>query len=138
MKHEKLIIFVDDDADDRMLVRDAFPKSSGYILLTLQNGMELFGHLADCKEGHYPCLIILDINMPRLSGWDIIDQLRCHDVYCTIPLYVYSTDFRLNARRRALNMGIPYLEKPMIFEELVEAWEAFIYYCNTATIKDNI
>jgi CheY-like chemotaxis protein len=130
MKQDKWIIFVDDDADDRLLMCDAFPRQSGFQLLALEGARDLFDHLGRCRDGGYPCLIILDINMPKFSGWEIIELLKQHEGYGAIPLYIYSTASRSDDLERASAMDIPYLAKPMVFDELVDAWRVFIHFCN--------
>ncbi|GAA4341366.1 response regulator [Flaviaesturariibacter amylovorans] len=89
MTASKYIIYVEDDPDDVLLLREAFTGIDDYDLLSLENGAELLRYLDDAI--HLPSLIILDINMPVLNGRETLKLLKQHPVYSGIPVVMFST-----------------------------------------------
>ncbi|RYZ00776.1 MAG: response regulator [Chitinophagaceae bacterium] len=85
----KYIIYVEDDPDDVLLLREAFADIDGYDLLVLGNGAELLRYLDGTI--HLPSLIILDINMPVLNGRETLKLLKQHPVFSGIPVVMFST-----------------------------------------------
>lgn len=86
-----LSVFVaDDDEDDRFLMKMAFdthcPEANVEFAV---DGMDLMSALQESPAN--PCLIILDLNMPRLNGIDSLQLLRATNTYDKTPIIVLST-----------------------------------------------
>jgi len=112
------VILVDDDEDDRFLFQQAFRAyTPNYLLQALENGVELFQHLEDSLA--LPALIILDLNMPLLDGFEVLSRLRTHPTYCLIPIVILTTSDAETDRRRAQELGANrFLTKPPSLQEL--------------------
>ena len=112
------VILVDDDEDDRFLFQQAFRAyTPNYLLQALENGVELFQHLEDSLA--LPALIILDLNMPLLDGFEVLSRLRTHPTYCLIPIVILTTSDAETDRRRAQELGANrLLTKPPSLQEL--------------------
>ena len=110
--------FVDDDDDDRLFIRSAFEDISPAVtVLTLNNGEQLLAELADC--GGLPKLILLDLNMPGLNGFDILRQLRGTPSFRHIPVVIFTTSSNGLDRQLSLSEGAnDFLTKPTTYQEL--------------------
>ncbi|NEU68352.1 response regulator [Spirosoma agri] len=120
---------VDDDQDDQYLFQVAFKRLVPPVDVKLLNdGEELLPALNQCDT--LPSLIILDLNMPRLNGFEALKQLRADPVYETVPVVVLSTSSWHGDQERAMRLGANgFLTKPpsmdmllVLFRELVQDW----------------
>jgi CheY-like chemotaxis protein len=80
------VLVVDDDADIREAVR-AVLESDGYEVHTAANGHEALELLGRMRE---PCLILLDLMMPVLSGWEFLELRKRNHHLANLPVVVVS------------------------------------------------
>ena len=76
-----LILHVEDDPNDVFLFSRAFKKADLHAeLQTIEDGEALINHLAKAAEagGRHPALLLLDIKLPRKSGFEVLEWLRAH------------------------------------------------------------
>lgn len=116
--NKQCVFIADDDDDDQFLLKLAFkqysPKSH---LLFAQDGLELLTLLAQTKLA--PCLIILDLNMPRLNGFEALRILKHSPLYQDTPVVILTTSTANEDRHRAYELGASdYITKPIYFEQL--------------------
>jgi CheY-like chemotaxis protein len=122
------ILIADDDADDRLLVKDAFRESSlGNDLFFVEDGEELMQFLH--QQGRYvtpapaprPGLILLDLNMPRKDGHEALAEIKADPQLRSIPVVVLTTSQVEEDILRTYNLGVAgFITKPVTFESLVE------------------
>jgi len=116
---------VDDDDDDQTFIELAFgvmtpavnvlPLTDGASLLTLLNESETV-----------PRLIILDINMPGLSGFDTLRQLRSQLAYAHIPVVMMTTSASPDDRDKSLALGAnQFVTKPNTYSQLTQLTAGF-------------
>ncbi len=75
--------------------------------------------LASLQEGTLPDLIITDINMPDMDGYEFVQQLKARSAYRNIPIMVLSSNQVSSDRLKLFKMGVEeYLVKPFNPEEL--------------------
>ena len=73
-------------------------------------------------EGAAPDLIVLDMNMPGVTGLDVLEFIRSRDRWDHIPIIILSVESEDEMVERAVNMGADgYVFKPMTMDELEEA-----------------
>jgi CheY-like chemotaxis protein len=99
----KNILLVDDDMDDRMLFQQTLKEiDQDTRLHCTENGLEMATWLDECPEQDLPDLIILDQNMPKMTGKESLIFLKDSTRYRYIPVIIYSTfqvkDFYLSCR----------------------------------------
>lgn len=114
------VILVDDDEDDRFLIQQAFKQQSAdYVLQALQSGQELFQILEHSPE--LPSLLILDLNMPLMNGFEVLKRLRTHPEYCFIPIVILTTSDAEADRKRARELGASsFVTKPPSLDQLIK------------------
>jgi len=112
MKKRPYIMVVDDEqAILRMLSRTLEPEGYGVILA--DNGSSALALLEDCR----PDLVILDIMMPGLDGFQVLDLIRQRS---NIPVIMLTAKREVNTARDALNLGADdYVRKPFGRGELL-------------------
>ena len=106
------VLLVDDDADTRDLYRWVF-ESRGYVVDEAENGEVAIAHAHACR----PDLVVLDNDMPVMSGLDAARVLRADPSYAAIPIIMLSG----GTRPRAGDIGLceVFLDKPCTVEELL-------------------
>ena len=80
------ILLVEDEVDIRDILKDAL-EWEGYRVYTASNGKEGMEILPEIP---IPCLILLDLMMPVMNGWDFADALETHAPYADIPIVTLS------------------------------------------------
>jgi CheY-like chemotaxis protein len=94
MKRVPLILLADDNPDDRTFIRDAFTYVNANIeLKILGSGQELLQHLKFVSNDDLPSLIVLDYNMPKLNGGEVLKILLKEERYKHIPKIILSTSY---------------------------------------------
>jgi two-component system response regulator len=121
------ILIAEDDADDRFLLETAF-QECGYNdkLVFVENGIELLSFLREEKNRNgldrkFPAFIMLDLNMPKKDGREVLKELKENDEYKVIPVVIFTTTKNENEIRRCYELGAnSYVVKPVNFEHLVK------------------
>lgn len=114
------VILVDDDEDDRFLAQQAFKLwNSKYVLQALQSGQELFRFLEESLT--LPTLILLDLNMPLTSGFEVLERLRAQQQYSSVRIIILTTSDLEADRRQARLLGANnFFTKPPNIEQLAK------------------
>jgi CheY-like chemotaxis protein len=117
------ILIVEDDALIQDMLTD-FLEDEGYQTARAANGLEALTHLR--KEIILPCLILLDLNMPIMTGWQFRHHQQQDPVLASIPTVIVSA---LRNLKNDLLSPAPagLLEKPVDFDKLLSTVEQ---YCN--------
>lgn len=86
----RTLMLVDDEASHRHLMR-AMLAPLGFIVIDIDNPLDAFARLSsEVENGNPPDLIMLDVSMPGLNGWQLAQQLR--DEGCQLPIIMVSAD----------------------------------------------
>ena len=127
---DNIVIYVDDDPDDRELVRDAFYKHVNKVeMLCFGSGNEALSYLAETTADRMPCLIILDVNMPKLNGRQTLLRIKQNDQLSNVPLVLFSTSSDPRDKEFAKRNGASYVVKPFSYENLKSVVQWFIDQC---------
>ena len=137
VKHS--ILYADDDPDDLAIVQDAFEKYAENIeLVTAYDGVEAIQYLKSLSPIEpAPCLIILDINMPRLSGKEALKELRTMERFKHIPVVMFTTSALPDDREFARKYNAGFITKPLDFRQITIIADTFVEHC-TDEIKRKI
>lgn len=128
-----VILMAEDDADDRLLTKDALTESRLHNdLRFVEDGVELLQFLR--REGEYagaprPGIILLDLNMPRMDGREALREIKADPDLRRIPVVVMTTSKAEEDVVRSYDLGASsYITKPVTFEGLVEVMRALGRY----------
>lgn len=124
---EGYILIAEDDADDRFLLQSAF-EENGYTdkLHFVENGVDMLNYLhgIEKKDGNdalLPRFILLDLNMPKKDGREVLKELKQHNLFKKIPVIIFSTTNNEQEMRRCYEAGAnSYITKPNSFESLIK------------------
>jgi CheY-like chemotaxis protein len=120
VSHQPFIVYCDDDEDDLCFLREYL---EGYCpdlrLQTFSCSSEALRFLEQLAEaGDKPSLVILDINMPPLSGKDLLIRLRTNPFYDDVPLTLFTTSSMTHDYQFALQHNASFITKPMHLSQL--------------------
>ncbi|MCF0072778.1 response regulator [Dyadobacter sp. CY261] len=117
MQEYKTIFLVDDDEDDRMLMREALEKSiSPITIVDVAHSHDLLRFLENAPNG--PKLILMDMNMPRIDGLQMLVHLKSDKPHKHIPVVMISTTTNQAMISRAYDLGAnAFIVKPVSFAE---------------------
>ena len=132
------ILMAEDNPDDIMITQRAWKK--GQIknpLYIVNNGEETIEFLY--KKGSYidaptPSLLLLDLKMPRMDGFEVLSKLKGDSRFRKMPIIVLTTSDREKDIERAYNLGCnSYICKPMTFENfikvVIEIQQYWLFLC---------
>jgi CheY-like chemotaxis protein len=116
-----VVLVVDDDADYRAIVRDILERDR-YFVVEAPDGRDALEIL---RSGAAPAirLILLDLAMPTMSGWQLVDVLRGDPALSSLPVLVTS-GIPLHGDASGIGATIPSLRKPIDEEHLLSAVSA--------------
>jgi CheY-like chemotaxis protein len=118
----KRILYVEDDDMSRDVISTRLTRS-GYEVVTLEDGHRALATVAD---GAFD-LIILDMSMPGLSGWDTAKKLKASPATASIPILALSALTMSTDRKKALDSGCSDFDsKPVVLPRLLGKIEALI------------
>lgn len=121
------ILIADDDADDRMLIADAFEEANltnpiEFVVdgLDLLDYLKRQGKYEELKDQDLPGLILLDLNMPRMDGRAALAEIRKNPEFEDIPVVALTTSKSEEDILQAYNLGVnSFITKPDTFDGLV-------------------
>lgn len=127
------LLLVDDDPDDMELIRTAFEFVDTKLYLhEVNDGIEALDHLEKLSEEEFPCLIVLDFNMPRMNGLEVLQQLKTNDRYNSIPRVILTTSSDTSLKEACLaNSADKFLVKPSSYPELVKLAATLMDWCTS-------
>jgi CheY-like chemotaxis protein len=122
-----VVLHVDDDPNDAELFRVAARKAEAHFVLNNAEDAEKAiaylsgrGLYADRRNFPLPSLVLLDLKMPRVTGLEVLQWIRCRPEWAQLPVVVLSGSELQDDIQRAYEMGAnSYLIKPLGFEALV-------------------
>jgi two-component system response regulator len=122
------ILMADDDADDRLMTKEAFEASQLVNdLRFVEDGVQLMDYLyqrgaySDPELAPKPGIILLDLNMPKKDGREVLAEIRNNPMFRCIRVIVMTTSKAEEDIYRTYNLGAAsYITKPVTFEALVE------------------
>jgi CheY-like chemotaxis protein len=114
------VLYAEDEECDRLFMEAAFAKVGiGGALRTVEDGQVAEDYLAGSgvygdRERHpMPVLVLLDLNMPQVSGFEVLKWMRQRPELASLPVVVFSSSSRQEDKARALELGAAeFIEKP--------------------------
>jgi two-component system response regulator len=136
MKSIHTILLVEDNPADVKITQRALRESAFPVeLLVVRDGEEAVDYLL--RQGTYaerdnwrsPALILLDLNLPRLTGREVLQRIRVTPALRTVPVVVLTTSRRLEDIQQMYEAGAnTYIEKPQDFTRFVQILQTIQHY----------
>ncbi len=126
------IFMAEDDAEDRAIILEAMEHiQASYIMFFAENGVLLL----DLLNKHYqnnelPCLIVLDLNMPKMNGTETLSHIKNDERFRNIPVIIYSTSINPFEKDKCMRLGAhSYITKPISFTDGIATAKTFCEFC---------
>jgi CheY-like chemotaxis protein len=115
-----IVLYVEDEETDRFLVERAFMKEGlGSALQMVNHGRAAIDYLsgngpyARREKYPFPGVVLLDLNLPEVPGFEVLKWIRAHPDYSALPVVVFTSSARDEDRERARALGAnEFLQKP--------------------------
>jgi two-component system response regulator len=125
----KTILLVEDNADDEMLTLRALKKNNIQTeIVVARDGVEALDYLfatgthANRDSGITPHLILLDLNLPRINGLEVLKRIRADIRTQLLPIVILTSSLEDQDRLSGYGLGAnSYIRKPVDFNQFVEA-----------------
>jgi CheY-like chemotaxis protein len=137
MRNRKPILLAEDDMVDTMTIQRAF-KDVKVVnkLVTTTNGEEALAYLKD-PDNEQPCLILLDLNMPKMDGIEFLRIIKADPVLRRIPVVALTTSTEEQDVVESFQLGVAgYMVKPVDYKKFVEAVRAIDLYWTLSELPD--
>ena len=121
MKRNKPILLVEDDSIDVMTFKAAWEEINvSNKLIVTSNGEDALELLRD-PQNERPCLILLDLNMPRMNGIEFLKIAKNDEKLNSIPVVILTTSEEERDKVDSFNLGAAgYMIKPVEYKEFIE------------------
>ncbi|MEL7039381.1 MAG: response regulator transcription factor [Cyanobacteria bacterium J06592_8] len=108
------ILVVDDDFGTRLSISD-YLEIAGYTVISAENGQEAL----ELVDKHKPHLIVTDIAMPEMDGYELVKRIRSRPAFRLLPVIFLTAHTNISERIRGYQLGCDnYLPKPFELDEL--------------------
>ncbi len=112
---KKTILVIDDDKSNLIIAQRLLAED--YRVAAVNSGAKGLEYL----EKNEPSLILLDIQMPEMDGFEVMDKLRTHETWCKIPVIFLTADRTAEAEEKCFDMGaVDYIGKPFIPQIMIK------------------
>lgn len=133
------ILLVDDNDDDVVLLEESFRDSKFLNLMQIvRDGEEAIRYLqrrAPYESARTPGLVLLDINMPKMNGFEVLRTMKSDPLLRTIPVVMLTTSTRDEDIARSYDGGAcSFVSKPVSFEKLKEVIKQFTLYWTLVSV----
>jgi chemosensory pili system protein ChpA (sensor histidine kinase/response regulator) len=123
VRDERIFAMVVDDSITVRRVTQRLLERNGMRVLTANDGLEALSLLQE----HVPDVILLDIEMPRMDGYEVAAHVRSDPRLADVPIIMITSRVGEKHRARAIELGVDdYLGKPYQESELLDAIEALV------------
>jgi CheY-like chemotaxis protein len=137
MKSKKPILLVEDDRVDAMTIQRAMRDLKvTNTLVHRNNGLEGLDYLKD-KASLEPCIILLDLNMPKMNGIEFLAVIKKDDFLKKIPVIVLTTSNAEKDKLESFSLGIAgYMIKPVDYKQFVDVIREIEVYWTLSELPD--
>ena len=125
------ILLVEDNPDDVAITKRAFEKGEVVSrLIVARDGQEVVDLLCGGDgSAARPDLVLLDINLPKVNGLDVLAKVRATAAVSAVPIVMLTASGRREDIDRSYQLGAnSYIQKPIVFERLTHALEVVRQY----------
>ena len=129
----RTVLCVDDDADDRELVCVTINEiDPSFLVVHAENGIEAIEYLSKVKlTDGLPCLVILDINMPKMDGKETLAKIKKDEHLNELPVVIFSTSSNPVDKLYCGNYGVEFIAKPTDLLAIHYEIKKLLRYCGS-------
>jgi CheY-like chemotaxis protein len=133
LESKNIILYAEDDEDDQQLIKDSLQNYAHNVEIVIHNnGVEALSYLNNLSpDDPVPCLIILDINMPKMNGIETLKQIRKNRRFAKIPAILFTTSSQPLDKKFAAEFKAGFITKPIDSAQMKYIAETFIKYCDS-------
>jgi len=134
---KKKILLVEDNNDDIMLIQRAFSKAKltdKYELIVAKDGTQALDYLHNGKNisfqnDHFPIILLLDLNLPKINGFEVLNKIRSNEKTKLIPVVVFSSSREDKDIEKSYTLGAnSYVRKPIDSEKFKSTLQQIVNY----------
>ncbi|MBU0695058.1 MAG: response regulator [Bacteroidetes bacterium] len=123
--HKKSIWIADDDPDDRLIIKEAFEENHyNNPISFFEDGEKVlikFKENSNLNDFDFPSLLILDLNMPKVNGLELLTLLKKNEKTKHIPVIILTTSKSKSDKQKLIDIGADdYITKPYSFDSMIE------------------
>jgi CheY-like chemotaxis protein len=139
MQTEKPILLVEDDNVDAMTVKRALKEVSvAKTLVHVTDGEDALKYLKN-DENEKPCVILLDLNMPRMDGIEFLKIIKADAVLRYIPVIVLTTSKNMHDILESFKLSVAgYMVKPVDYTQFVGIIRAIAEYWTLSRLPNKV
>ena len=141
--NEVSILIVEDDAGHARLIEKNLKRAKISNLITrVENGQEALDFLLsegtfEGQERPSPLLVLLDLNMPVLDGYQVLERMKADSVLKKIPVVVLTTTDDAREVSRCYQLGCSvYITKPVDYDSFCEAIQQLGFFMSIVTVPN--
>jgi CheY-like chemotaxis protein len=137
MRNSRPVLLVEDDHVDAMTVKRALRELHvANPLVHTINGEEALNHLR-AESNDSPCVILLDLNMPKMNGIEFLKIIKADEKLKGTPVVILTTSRDMHDKRETFALNIAgYIVKPPDYKKFVEAIRLVTLYWTTSELPD--
>lgn len=138
MRNTRPVLLVEDDSIDAMIVGHALRDIGAKTLLVRSiNGEEALQYLRD-DTNEKPCVILLDLSMPKMNGIEFLRVVKADEKLKTIPVIVLTTSKEDRDVIDSFELSVAgYMIKPVDYQQFVEAMRTLHTYWTLSRLPEN-
>jgi len=141
---KNIVLIVDDDEDDVFLIQDSLSKYSYIEIKSVDDGEKFLKYLKKEEEfendSPTPSIVLLDINMPKKNGFEVLEEIKQNHIFKTIPIILFTSSNNENDIERGYRLGAnSYIAKPThssdfdsLMEGVTQYWFGFVKMPNSS------
>jgi CheY-like chemotaxis protein len=131
MPFTPVILCVDDDEDDLFFIKDIIQSQGHYFQIReAHDGYDALNYLNQgLQKDELPCLVIMDMNMPRMDGRQTISKIKENQQLAKIPIVIFTTSSNTAHKNYFESQGIRFITKPFDYKVFTSEIITLLAYC---------
>lgn len=132
MAKERIVLYADDDQDDLLFLTDALHSIDPSIqVVEATDGLQALSYLNEVKvdKKSLPCLNILDLNMPKMGGKELLGVIKEDEVLQNIPTVIFTTYAAASHDKFFKEHGSDCITKPKDLHDYIDIAYKLLSYC---------
>ncbi|MBN2829277.1 MAG: response regulator [Candidatus Cloacimonetes bacterium] len=127
-KRGAVLLIVEDDLEDQVLIRRSLNHGEfDDEIHFVENGEKAIDYLfnrnefSDISKYPFPDILFLDLRMPKIDGFQVLEKIRKNPKYLDLPIYVFTTSNYERDKLKCYDLGAnEFVTKPMSYQEFLE------------------